>query len=837
MIFSFYSYKGGVGRTVSLVHSGIHIASKIREKGYQVLLLDMDLEAPGLDVYIDQKRKGGPKGFAQLLLDYRKAGRECDWLKKNMNSYISRVRGAKNLWIMPSGLKSDVAEDEQETSRYLEAIVALRSEIPKQDSPARPKDGFFADLYHVLNDKFTYVLIDSRAGFADQAYASTLMLADALVICFRLNRANIEGIQTILGNFLLREGKCIGDREIPVIPVATPVPARGGTDIEEWMSVASRALVDPTDEKASSKDGLRTLFSAVHRIYHDPKLEIGEKLVFDFKGGLTNGFSDETPIVRCFRELADRIGVLNADRDAIASEKLELMYYNDLKDYNNALNYLIKRIRLEPLEFDHWDDLATGYAKNMHVEVATVLKTLTDEWRDDIDSEKPSKTRNKYLRLAMALLTQARLIGKDEIDAGMSIIRECLHYCSGHSILEAQSRRMYGQVIDEIVNNRKSHDLLQSDLYDESISLELAIEQYSRAIELVNKTNGDVGDLLIFRARDKNKIGNILGSLDDYEQALSEDIKKNSDHVTSILQVALYEQGLLLEFIGQYEYALSNMLAALDSEKTDIDVLKKTYMLASCLGQHEIARDIGERWAQADPQNPAMHRLKAMSLMLHGEYDLALQESHIGSLYSSRDELAILDGFIYLLWGNIGKAIPFINKATKANKTTYNRAVLTIAKSISGQTNADFKVDVEDEEWQVNAIAALSLLKLEDVRNILRYVLIEDKSVISCVAYYILMAIVDKSKRAQAKRHIDEMLKQCPDLLVRMRNHPELRLLQIVTTNILSSNVLGAGVCDWLSNLWERMTEAHRPAKMPLRARDIHVPLPTFRYKKCQSIK
>ena len=46
-IVTFYSYKGGVGRTAALANIGVLLA----RRGKRVLLIDCDLEAPGLDRY------------------------------------------------------------------------------------------------------------------------------------------------------------------------------------------------------------------------------------------------------------------------------------------------------------------------------------------------------------------------------------------------------------------------------------------------------------------------------------------------------------------------------------------------------------------------------------------------------------------------------------------------------------------------------------------------------------------------------------------------------------------------------------------------------------------
>ena len=47
-IFTFYSFKGGVGRSMALLNVGYALASR----GRRVLLIDMDLEAPGLSRFL-----------------------------------------------------------------------------------------------------------------------------------------------------------------------------------------------------------------------------------------------------------------------------------------------------------------------------------------------------------------------------------------------------------------------------------------------------------------------------------------------------------------------------------------------------------------------------------------------------------------------------------------------------------------------------------------------------------------------------------------------------------------------------------------------------------------
>ncbi len=47
-IVTFYSYKGGVGRSMAV----LNVAYALADQGHNVLVLDMDLEAPGLSGFL-----------------------------------------------------------------------------------------------------------------------------------------------------------------------------------------------------------------------------------------------------------------------------------------------------------------------------------------------------------------------------------------------------------------------------------------------------------------------------------------------------------------------------------------------------------------------------------------------------------------------------------------------------------------------------------------------------------------------------------------------------------------------------------------------------------------
>lgn len=89
-IITFYSYKGGVGRTFALAN----IAVLLAQRGKRVLAMDWDLEAPGLHRYFQPyySPNANSKQGLIYLLNHAAASPEADW-----RSHVAEIRLNNNL--------------------------------------------------------------------------------------------------------------------------------------------------------------------------------------------------------------------------------------------------------------------------------------------------------------------------------------------------------------------------------------------------------------------------------------------------------------------------------------------------------------------------------------------------------------------------------------------------------------------------------------------------------------------------------------------------------------------------------------------------------------------
>ena len=75
-VITFYSYKGGTGRTMALSNIAVMLARR-QNATVPILMIDWDLEAPGLHRYFGKQLFSAFRGSEQELRGYPAAARRC----------------------------------------------------------------------------------------------------------------------------------------------------------------------------------------------------------------------------------------------------------------------------------------------------------------------------------------------------------------------------------------------------------------------------------------------------------------------------------------------------------------------------------------------------------------------------------------------------------------------------------------------------------------------------------------------------------------------------------------------------------------------------------------
>ena len=106
-VVTFYSFKGGVGRSMALVN----VAADLTRRGKRVMIVDFDLEAPGLDTFDITRSEKRKRGLLDFVCDFRETDEVPDVREYVYQTQLDISDG--QLWVMPAGL-----EDEEYHNRF-----------------------------------------------------------------------------------------------------------------------------------------------------------------------------------------------------------------------------------------------------------------------------------------------------------------------------------------------------------------------------------------------------------------------------------------------------------------------------------------------------------------------------------------------------------------------------------------------------------------------------------------------------------------------------------------------------------------------------------------------
>lgn len=298
-VVTFYSYKGGVGRTLAL----LNVAYELADSGQRVLVVDFDLEAPAIHSNRWRTPTGGGSttatdrgdhsGIVEYVGKYLTTRRTPDAEDHIVDAATpEECRGSIRL--MPSGV--------------LDETYGIRLNGIDWNDLYLARDGYvmFEDLRAQWERHgYDYVLLDSRTGFTDVSGICTRHLPDAVVLMFRPDDQSLRGMGTI----------------VKAIRNEAPTPRREGP---VQLHFAMTAVPDADDEHGILK-GLRAAFREELEIPSGRLLEIRHYPSMDLlTQPIYTAVRPTTRLARSFRELTGRIRAFNiGDRDGVLNHLRE----------------------------------------------------------------------------------------------------------------------------------------------------------------------------------------------------------------------------------------------------------------------------------------------------------------------------------------------------------------------------------------------------------------------------------------------------------------------------------------------------------------------------------
>lgn len=230
-IVTFYSYKGGTGRSMALANVAWILASA----GNRVLAVDWDLEAPGLHRYLHpfltDPDLSHTEGLIDALLEFCSAAAAED----------TTAHSSDEDWFLPYADLSRFAVPIDYVFPMIDGRRGLLEVLPAgKQSPqyAARVSRFDWDRFYTtfsggifleavktqLRENYDYVLIDSRTGVSDTAGICTVQMPDDLVVLFTLNRQSLSGAVAVARSAVAQRTKSLGQRQgLKIWPVPTRV--------------------------------------------------------------------------------------------------------------------------------------------------------------------------------------------------------------------------------------------------------------------------------------------------------------------------------------------------------------------------------------------------------------------------------------------------------------------------------------------------------------------------------------------------------------------------------------------------------------------------------------
>jgi cellulose biosynthesis protein BcsQ len=202
-VVSFNSFKGGSGRSTTC----INVASQLASLRKRVLVIDLDVDGPGLGTLLDiADEELNARGAVSYLGSDR---------RENLRDHVIRVapKGAA-FDFMGAPLNIDESSDLPAAERLEERIRLLR----EQAEPA-----------------YDFVIIDAASGFSNNA-ALAFSVSDSVVLCFKWSLQHCKGMlltAKVLCLMLESDGFTLKDFTLVANAVPKPVTREEKRQVDE----------------------------------------------------------------------------------------------------------------------------------------------------------------------------------------------------------------------------------------------------------------------------------------------------------------------------------------------------------------------------------------------------------------------------------------------------------------------------------------------------------------------------------------------------------------------------------------------------------------------------
>lgn len=652
MIISFYSYKGGVGRSQLCANVASYLCHR---KDKKILLMDWDFEAPGLHYFFDRKNADiEENGTIELFESYSNMMRTKsnvsieDYSFFDESQFISLAKGDKGrIDLVPAGNYNNSYVFRVNNFDWYEFYERLDGKT------------YIEYLKKYLKElDYDYVFIDSRTGINDYSGICNIQLPDANIVVMVANNQNVEGCRKIIDKIIDSEYvKSKKFRKSYVLPILSRI-STNHDKYDEWATIFTEEfhyllkMIDTDIPQKFSKQIFKDFYLNKTLLLNSSQCSVGEHLFIKDKkmaiprSSFVSKYANIGDYIQNLKE-EERIFITNQiDKEtwmqwgelAAANEQREkaAVAYEMAEEYEKSIEFggTIKtffELANKNMENGNLKESIRYYEKVLEIKENHIptLSNLASIYSQKGDFEKAIKLCNIGLdlepdnpTLLFNLELTYRMQGDDE---------KALDYLS--NLLKRNPNDIFLLInIANIYAIRKQYNK--------------AIEYYEKCL-IINPNNEDI----------LNKIGSAYANFKDYEKALSYyekglrinpndgDILKNISDVYISLED--YEKA-----IEYYEQVLT-----IDRRKEILLIVSLIYLK---LKDYEKAIEYIDEILLISPNDVDAYSLLGIVCFQKGLLKEAKNNMYKGIESSISNKINL--GHIYLCEGDKNKALEYYKK-------------------------------------------------------------------------------------------------------------------------------------------------------------------------------
>jgi MinD-like ATPase involved in chromosome partitioning or flagellar assembly len=262
---TFYSYKGGTGRSLALANAARYLA----RLGFKVVALDFDLESPGLHYKFSSNPDGKPLPVKVGVVDYLHGFIVGGEVRRPMVDYglgVPVPGTDKPINLIPAGQVPSV--------EYWAKLSRINWYDLFYSKNAKGVQIFLELKNHIL-DEFEpdFLLVDSRTGITEIGGVATTLFADRVICLVLPPIENLEGARAVLRS-LKRSRRESGLGDIEIMVALSRLPQMKGSEDERELTDRIRTMMNTEAEDPKDTLSCRDIFV----LHSEAALQVRETL-------------------------------------------------------------------------------------------------------------------------------------------------------------------------------------------------------------------------------------------------------------------------------------------------------------------------------------------------------------------------------------------------------------------------------------------------------------------------------------------------------------------------------------------------------------------------------